>query len=226
MTSALRNIKMPNAGIFNEDGTLNKAGHHFLEQLQLIAPALADIQDQLDGLPGGTLGALSGLDTLDRPHLAAGFGLIEIANTELAALTTLGTYTTAVPADDTIPQVTEGDQALSGTYAPISATSQLRVRFEGTVGCDAGGARAVAISLYQGAGTDAIGSTYVEPSAGFLVAASFEVWVPSPGAGVATTFSLRVGPGTGTAYLNGTNTFRFLGGALRSSLRLSEFETH
>lgn len=226
-TSALRKIKMPNAGVFAEDGGFNKAGHHYFEQLQLVPQAVADIQDQLDALPSGTLGALSGLDALDRPHLATGFGLIEIANTELAALTTLGTYSTAVPTDDTIPQVGEGDAAISGSYAPISSTSLLRVRFEGMVGCDAAGSRAVVLSLYQDAGTDAIASTAVLLSASFYAAIGFETWVASPGVGVATTFALRVGPSAGGAcYLNGNNSGRLFGGAVRSALRLTEFETH
>lgn len=223
-TSTLRKIKMPNAGIFDADNSLNKAGHHYLEQLQLVPAAVADIQDQISAV--GTIGALAGLNALDRPHLATGFGLIEIANVELDASTAIGTFTTTVPADDTIPQITEGDQALAGSYAAVSGTSQLRVRFEGVFGCDAGGSRNVAASLYQDAGTDAIGATFVQISAGFLVSASFEAWVASPGAGVSTTFAIRIGPNAGTAYLNGTTGSRYLGGALRSSLRLSEFESH
>lgn len=224
MTSTLRKIKMPNAGIFDADNALNKAGHAYLESLQQVPQVVADIQDQIAGLPSGTLGALSGLNTLDRPHLATGFGLIEIANTELAALTTLGTYTTVIPNDDTIPQSGEGGLALSGTYTAISATSKLRLRFEGVVGCDATG-RLVGAALFQDAGTDALGATYIFLAGGLLAPISFETWVPSPGAGVSVTFSIRIGPNAGTAYLNGAGA-RLLGGVIRSSLRLSEFETH
>lgn len=221
-TSTLRKIKYPNAGIFNADNSLNKAGHHYLEQLQLVPAAVADIQDQISAV--GTIGALAGLNTLDRAHLATGFGLIEIANVELDASTAIGTFTTTVPIDDTIPQSTEGDQALAGSYMVISGTSQLRVRFEGVVGTDAGGTREVVVALYQDAGADAIGAVFIELAASFFAPVSFEAWVPSPGAGVSTTFAVRIGPNAGTAYLNGTSGSRYLGGAIRSSLRLSEFE--
>lgn len=218
MSSSLRKVKMPNAGIFDADGTLNAAGHAFLEQLSV---AVASIQDQLNA--AGTLGALSSLDSIDRPHLASGFGSIIIADTEIASTTVLVTCATNIPSDDTIPQSSEGNQVLAGSYTPVSGSSLLRIHIEVALGKDGNPQTQVCAALFQDSGTDAVATAIATLNAGYTQSVCFDYWLSSPAAGMAIAFAVNVGAGANTAYVNG-NGSRFYGGSMRSFMRVTEYE--
>lgn len=225
MTSALRKIRMPNAGIMDGAGGLNKAGHHYLEQLQQVPLVVADIQDAIDAV--GTIGALAGLDSLDRPHLATGFGVIQLQSHEIGASTAYINSNTVIPFDDTIPQNTEGDQLFSGTYTPVSLTSEIYVEFWGMFGV--GGAAAVLIAaLFQDNGADAV-SVVAQYVAGTVVCPLDLMYRFSPASLDPITFSIRFGPSTNvgtSSYLNGNSAGRLFGGITRAYLRVSGSEVH
>lgn len=139
------------------------------------------------------------------------------------ALATPTSLTAKIPNDNTIPQLTEGTQVLSLSFTPISATSKLRVRFQGTFSF-VGGGRAIAALFLNGA-ADAVraGATYNTNSACGLVGFDYEY---SPGSVSSQTFAVRAGPdnpATSTT-INSIDavTPATLGGILASSLTVEE----
>lgn len=137
-----------------------------------------------------------------------------------AEYTTNADLTAQIPADDTIPQNTEGTQIISLSFTPKSATSRLRLRFQ------ASGAGSVdtslAAALFSSASASALKASFVTTSAGrngTLVLEHEYV----PGATSALTFSVRVGPmGAATVRLNGSNASRYFGGTMGATLAIEE----
>lgn len=135
--------------------------------------------------------------------------------------------TSPIPYDDTIPQITEGGEALSTAFTPKRADSRIRIVANLQIRGDttdrvrvaavfiAGTNDALAVADdYEGsgAGTPAIGSVTVIAD------------IASPGI-TAQTFSARFAiHSTGTAYLNASSdgTRRF-GGAYASTLEITEY---
>jgi hypothetical protein len=166
---------------------------------------------------------LATLDTIDRTKLASGFGTVILQGpTVVASTTSLVTCTTAVPADDTIPQVGEGDQVLSGNFTPKSASSTLHiaVRLRGGASTTAYAASA----LFTGASSSAIASAaaYVN-SANYIAILDLLHTMASPGTNQ-ITFSVRAGPASGSLYINGIGTgTRLHGGVQKASLIVTEY---
>ncbi len=78
-----------------------------------------------------------------------------------------------------------------------------------------------AAAVFRGAGANAIGAGVIV--AGNDPAAPVIVFVDdAPGSVAAQSYTLRVGPATGTLYVNGVSGGRSFGGALVCSLKLEE----
>lgn len=139
-----------------------------------------------------------------------------------SSLTTYATQAslpTLVPADDTIPTNTEGDQIISVSFTPQISTSKLRCTFRGTV--SNGSADNVVASIFQGSTN--IGSQMVNITGANLKAGMHIVAEYSPGTTSAQTISVRAG-GVATAItFNGTiGGGRLLGGAQAATLLIEE----
>ena len=135
----------------------------------------------------------------------------------------LVTGSTAGPyLDDTIPQNTEGDQVLSLEFDPISATNQLEISVQITVGADGG---SVMAALFQDSTANALASCLQ------YIAVADTMWnigfIHTMVAGTAspTTFKLRVGTQIShTISLNGVSEGRIHGGSCISSMVIKEYE--
>lgn len=206
---SLRRIKMPNAGILEADGKLNKAGHHYLEQLQQVPAAVADLQDQMTAL------GLTGTG-----------GVFLLATEEVDFEIDLVTVTGLMTFDDTIPQDTEGDEVLSGVYTTLSGTSRLKITVDLLIGGDAVSTQTVAVALFYNSGADAVCTSAVTAQANALHSVHMEHWIDSPGADRTVAVAVRMGGSSANAYLNGRSTGRFFGGTFRSMLRIDEYEAH
>jgi len=137
-------------------------------------------------------------------------------------LSTVQTGTTQIPMDDTIPQNTEGDQYITVTITPRNANNILKV--EALVFCahSAGTAMTAAIFIDSNASANVAGSNWAN-AANTLVQINVTTEVVAGGV-AAITFKLRVGcTNAGTTTINGTAGGRLLGGALGSSLIVTEF---
>lgn len=144
-----------------------------------------------------------------------------IQEVEAAPYVTYTSTATGVPYDDTIPQIGEGTQILTLTITPTLATSKLVFICSGQYAVSTSAA-AVTVALFQGATVNSIAST----GSFFVDSADVKniVLMHEQVAGVNTalTFTIRFGPSTGTAYVNGTNAARRLGGVQAARFRVME----
>lgn len=147
-----------------------------------------------------------------------------VVNSAYAAYTANADLTAIIPADDTIPQVTEGTQIASVGLTPSSATNKVRVRVHliGSVSTTPG-SLAAAVFL-NGAANAIAGAMISSETANYLKPLSFQ-FEHVPGATTLQTYTLRVGPtAAGTVRLNGTTTARLLGGVMATTITVEEIK--
>jgi hypothetical protein len=138
---------------------------------------------------------------------------------------TNATYTTCgtiMPFDDTIPQNTEGDEVLTVSITPVSATSTLVID--------------VHLNLSSASGQPVGAALFVDTTASAIAASALGVTnttgmdqlhfrhTVSAGSTSARTYKVRVGSSDATdAKLNGDNTARLFGGVVISSITVTEY---
>ena len=128
--------------------------------------------------------------------------------------------TTAVPYDNTKPLNSEGDQVMSCSITPTSATNTLKIDAV-VFGSVAGGGRMVA-SLYKNSDTTPLASGFVFSEYGEEIPL---VYTMTSATTSTITFKINLGDNTGTAYFNDYNAGGYYGGALTSSLSIAEIKT-
>jgi hypothetical protein len=136
-------------------------------------------------------------------------------------LATSGTSAVVIPYDDTIPQITEGVEILTASITPKFSTSTLYVDVvvHGAMNT-AGGA--ICAAVFRDSGANALGAAAKLLNANYLDQLTIRFKVAS-GSTTATTFRLRVGPGsTYTMTYNGSAGTRLLGGSAISSIKITE----
>lgn len=130
------------------------------------------------------------------------------------------TTTSIIPADNTIPQNTEGTELLTATITPTSSTSVLRVSALLNIGLNAAATGVCAI--FRDSGVNAVAANFQSLAAG-LVGQVVVVYEVVAGSTAATTFRMRVGPGAAaTLTVNGSGGTGYFGGVLYSSLLVEE----
>lgn len=148
-------------------------------------------------------------------------GLIGFAYTETGAVSTT---TTQIPWDDTVPQSGEGAEVMTVSYTPKSSTSLLKID--------------VVLHLSHSTNNEAIAALFKDSDASALAAISEYIGSTSGDVALAfshimtagttspITFRVRGGiAGAGTTTFNGFSSSRKLGGAMASSITVSEFST-
>lgn len=150
-------------------------------------------------------------------------GVQQIVSTITGAV---ATGTTTIPADDTIPQNTEGNQYMSLSITPKSATSKLLIQ---VVIAAIGTSNATPLNsvltaaLFQDSTANALAVSGIVPDA---ISATQQItisYVMVSGTTSATTFKVRAGYGAaGTTTFNGSGGGRLYGGALASSIIIQE----
>ncbi len=152
--------------------------------------------------------------TLTAAHMPVGTIIQEV----IATTNAYTSHTTVIPYDDTIPQIGEGDLLLTASITPSSTSNHVNVT--AIVNLNAGNGEASA-AVFRGAGANAIGAAVI--IAGNDPPAPVTVFVDdAPSSVAAQSYTLRVGPSTGTLYVNGVSGGRIFGGALTCSLLLQE----
>jgi hypothetical protein len=153
------------------------------------------------------------------PAIAATPGVvIQMVTFETGAV---ATGTTVIPADDTIPQITEGDQYMTLAITPRSATSRLIINVV-WIGSSSVANNAF-VCLFQDATANALAvSSMIIPAANNIVTVPLRHVMVS-GTTSATTFRVRTGcNAAGTTTFNGQASARFFGGAFASSIVITE----
>lgn len=136
---------------------------------------------------------------------------------------TIGSTATVIPFDDTIPQNTEGAEVLTATITPTSATNVLIIDVYISI-VTLNGYGTVTGALFQDTAASALSASWLYvPAAntGYPMIFSYKM---TAGTTSATTFKLRVGPSTGTAYWLSNTAGRYLGGACMVSIKITEVQ--
>jgi hypothetical protein len=133
---------------------------------------------------------------------------------------TVATGSTLIPADNTIPQITEGDQYMTLAIVPKSATSKLIIEVTcvlyNTVANNMG------VVLFQDATANALAAVHQTIAAGQNLTMSFR-HIMTSGTTSSTTFRVRAGGNNaGTTTFNGTNAVQLYGGVCASSIVIRE----
>jgi hypothetical protein len=147
-------------------------------------------------------------------------GVLQIATT---SSTTHPDITTVIPADDTIPQKTEGDEILSLSFTPRSSSSSMLL-IAHTFGALYASGAGCTMALFKDAAADAIAATHV--AGADATAQNLTLFhVESSTATSAITFAVRAGPASGSLQLlQTTGGTDFGGGVAFSSLWIVEYE--
>lgn len=136
---------------------------------------------------------------------------------------TMATGTTQIPSDDTIPQITEGDQYMTQAITPSSAANVLDIE----INCGSNAASAIGtvttVALFQDATANAIAAVMDTHAANYTRAQRLRKRLLAATTS-ATTFRMRAGVDAsgGTLTFNGQAAGAKLGGVLASSFIVTE----
>ena len=148
--------------------------------------------------------------------------IIQVVNTQTGALNNI---TTQIPDDDTIPQITEGEEIMTRTITPKSATSKLKIDVVVNGSNEAGLGFIVALFETTTHATNAIAGAVPQnfPTGNRPTCVSFTYYMTAPGTSE-YTFRVRMGSDSGDSNFNGINIGRLLGGVLASSITITEIK--
>ena len=149
---------------------------------------------------------------------ATAFILDKVVKSAYADYTTYTSTASAIPNDNTIPQITEGLQLIAITYTPVSALNNIILM--ATLFAEGNGAGRPTIALFDG-NTNAIATIAGLSTVNQADQVSLTKRVPA-GSTSSRTYSMRVGDGSGTLYVNGTNAGQLYGASVCSSLTILE----
>jgi len=143
---------------------------------------------------------------------------VQMVNTQTGAL---ATGTTIMPMDNTIPQITEGDQYMTRTITPNNASNELLIEVVLCAATSTSGYFQVA--LFVGSTADALAavSSYKAANETQVIAFAHKV-----AAGVTSELTFRVRASStlaGTTTFNGFAAAAKLGGVMASSITITEY---
>lgn len=171
----------------------------------------------LNGTTGITTPALDSVAQFSSADMPAG-SVLQVVSFQAGAV---ATGTTTMPVDDTIPQITEGNEYMTLAITPQSASSVLKIDVVAQLDTNASGVRSVA--LFQDSTANAIAAIFQGAfAAGASTTHSFTHIMPS-GTTSITTFRVRAGlDNPNTMTFNGRGGSRIFGGVAASSITITE----
>jgi len=129
--------------------------------------------------------------------------VLQVTRSTTASVVTCGT---TIPWDDTIPQITEGNEVLTITISPISATSVIYLKFDASgVGSQAV-VNSGTVAFFKDSTADAIYATAIP----FWTASAYGIKLNGSYSELSSSttsriYRVRVGSDAGTIYVNGNN---------------------
>jgi microcystin-dependent protein len=147
--------------------------------------------------------------------------VVQVQNFQTGAV---NSGSTIIPNDNTIPQISEGDEYMSLAFTPKYASSVLRVDVYMMCAADVA-ASIISIALFKDAIADALAVTrYTSVQANDRSNNSFSHFVPA-GSTDSQNFTVRAGPhNASTVTFNGTNLDAEMGGIMASSITITEIQ--
>jgi hypothetical protein len=147
--------------------------------------------------------------------------VLQVVSTQTGAV---ATGTGVIPSDDTIPDqsASEGDQYMSLAITPKSASSRLKIEVT-WIGANNQASGVITVALFQDSTAAALAVAGVHfTGAGLMYDIPF-THVMTSGTTSATTFKVRAGGGgAGITTFNGAGSARRYGGAMASSIVITE----
>jgi hypothetical protein len=201
----------------------------------LITPKVDTIQENTVGngvtvaglsVKSGVLQTSSSVPTaalqnssVDSTKVATGIP-VQIVSTNFGAV---GTGTTTIPFDDTIPQITEGTEFMTQAITPKAATNRLSI--EATLYASNSVLGELIGALFQDATANALAALSLTiPTGGYLGRITLRHDMAA-GTTSSTTFRIRLGgSGAGTITFNGTAGTRKFGGITMSNIKITEYK--
>lgn len=129
---------------------------------------------------------------------------------------------TVLPRDDTIPQITEGNEYMTQAITPTIATNILLIQATAHASSSAAG-QSMSIALFQDATANALAANgeYADTATASVTLALVHRMVA--GTTSSTTFRIRVGgTAAGTTTFNGAGAARLYGGITQSNISVTE----
>jgi hypothetical protein len=143
----------------------------------------------------------------------------QVVKTQTGALVAIGT--TNIPADDTIPQNSEGGEAFTVSITPTNTSSTLKI--DVVVNGGYGVTGQVTAALFQDSTAGALAAGFSRSSAADGPLQIVFTHYMTAGTTSATTFKVRIGGTTGSNFtLNGVAGGRLFGGVMASSITVTE----
>jgi hypothetical protein len=144
-----------------------------------------------------------------------------VLNAKFAESSTEYVITSVIPFDNSVPQNTEGTQIISATITPTKTTSRI-LGFVSLNGDASATSVQTVVAAFRGTTANAVAATWVK----YIIYSSlisFE-FTDLPNTTSATTYYIRIGPDTGTLYVNrqASAPTSLLGGANKITLTLLE----
>jgi len=129
-----------------------------------------------------------------------------------------------MPRRSRFPQITEGDQYLTASITPTSATNKLRIEVSVLLSTSVGGGQ-MACALFQDATAGALAAILQYMATSDRPLKFVFTYDMTAGTTSATTFRVRAGhESAGTTTLNGVAGARRLGGVCSSTLTVTEIK--
>lgn len=175
----------------------------------------------------GAVSAVTALTNLGLTSTAANINLLTAATRTVVNHVYLqsgavATGTTTIPLDDTIPQNTEGDEYLTLSLTPKSASNILEIVFQGFGSNSA--ANNFVVALFQDSTANALAASNCNHQTATAQVNLSLTHNMLAGTTSATTFKIRIGGSAGGTFtLNGTSGVRNFGGVASSSIRITEY---
>jgi hypothetical protein len=132
-----------------------------------------------------------------------------------------GTFSTALPFDDTVPTNTEGSEVIAASITPLSATNKVLVaaNIYFTPNSDV----VFGVALFRGT-TCIFASAIAQTGQNYPAPLNIQ-FLDSPATATATTYSVRIGATlANTFYINGNSTGRRFGATPKTSITLTEIK--
>jgi hypothetical protein len=152
----------------------------------------------------------------------AGVGsVVAVSNFQTGAM---ATGTTQMPSDDTIPQITEGDEYMTLAHTALSTSNKLKIEIVVVCSSSAANSR-MGVALFRDTTADALGAVSNRVvTADFLLTTSFTHYMTAPSTS-SVTYRVRVGSNVaGTTTFNGVTSARIFGDVMASSITITEIK--
>ena len=162
-------------------------------------------------IPRITVDAKGRVTSMGTSALGSTGKVLQVVKSTTSSVITCGT---TIPWDDTIPQITEGNEVLTVTITPLSATSTIYLKFDASGSASAGVTNSATAAIFKDSTANAIYATqlhyWIANNYGLIFVASYS---EASGGTTARTYRIRIGADSPTIYINanGSGTRRYGG---------------